>query len=76
MKKNHFKRAVEYIRQNLEQYEIEKAWTYIGRRMGLPNEIEDKIRDLLDDYGEDYDLGEDWWYDEYDIEDFFMEIES
>jgi len=76
MKKNHFKRAVKYIKQNLEQYEIEKAWTYIGRRIGLPCEIEDKIYDLLEEYGEDNDLPEGWHLEYGDIEDFFMEIES
>ena len=76
MKKNHFKRAVEYVKQNLEHYEIEKAWTFIGRRMGLPCEVEDKIHDLLEEYGEDNDLPEGWYLEYGDIEDFFMEIES
>lgn len=75
MKRNHFKRAVAYIAQNLEKHEIEDGWAHIGRRMPIPCEIEDKIRDLLDDYGADNDLDEDWWC-EYDIEDFFEEIES
>ena len=76
MKKNHFKRAVAYIRQNLEQYEIENAWAHIGRRMPITCEIQDKIRDLLNEYGEDNDLGEDWYLEYGDIEDFFMEIDS
>lgn len=76
MKKNHFKRAVAYIRQNLESYEIENAWAHIGRRMPIPCEISDKIRDLLNEYGEDNDLGEDWYLEYGDIEDFFMEIDS
>ena len=76
MEENHFKLAVEYIKQNLEHYEIEKGWDYIGKRMGLPNEIEDKIYDLLEEYGEDNDLPEGWYLEYGDIEDFFMEIES
>ena len=44
--------------------------------MGLPNEIEDKIYDLLEEYGEDNDLPEGWHLEYGDIEDFFMEIES
>lgn len=76
MKKNHFKRAVEYIKQNLEQYEIDHGWHSIGMRQPIPCEISDKIADLLEEYGEDNGLPEGWYLEYGDIEDFFMEIES
>ena len=75
-KKNHFKRAVEYIKQNLEQYEIEHGWHCIGMRQPIPCEISDKISDMLEEYGEDNGLPEGWHMEYGDIEDFFMEIES
>ena len=68
----HFSACVEYIKRNLEHWEIEKGWDFIGKRMGLPNELAGRIYDLIDDYTEDNDLPDDWWND-YEVEDFFME---
>lgn len=72
---NPFEHAVAYIKEHLEHWEIEKGWDYIGKRMGLPNELEGRIYDLLDDFTIDNDLADGWWED-YDAEDFFMEIEN
>lgn len=72
---SHFERCVEYIKEHLEHWEIEQGWDYIGKRMGLPNELEGRIYDLIDEYTEDNDLTDDWWND-YDVEDFFLEIEN
>jgi hypothetical protein len=72
---NHFERCVDYIKRNLEHWEIEQGWDYIGKRMGLPNELEGRIYDLIDEFTEDNDLTDDWW-DNYDVEDFFMEIDN
>ena len=71
----HFAKCVEYIKEHLEHWEIEQGWSYIGKRMGLPNELVGRIYDLIDDFTEDNDLTDDWWND-YDAEDFFMEIEN
>ena len=68
--------AVDYVRGNLEQYEIEEGWVYIGRREPIPAELESKIFDLLEEYGVDHDLPECWWGDFGDIEDIFMLIDN
>jgi hypothetical protein len=72
---DHFERCVAYIKANLEHWEIEEGWSYIGKRMGLPNELEGRIYDLIDEYAEDNDLPDDWW-SLYDVEELFMEIEN
>jgi hypothetical protein len=72
---NHFDRCVAYIKEHLEHWEIEQGWSYIGKRMGLPNGLVGRIYDLIDDFTEDNDLTDDWW-DNYDVEDFFMEIDN
>ncbi len=69
------KEALDYIRQNLEQYEIDYCWHNIGRRLPIPTDIMLKISDLLDEYGEDNDLPEGWWMNYGSIEDIFMEID-
>lgn len=65
-----------FLKSRLEPWEIQKGWSFIGKRMGLPYELEEKIRDLLDEYGEDNELDEDWYLEYGDIEDFFEDIES
>lgn len=72
---NHFERCVAYIKANLEHWEIEEGWAEIGKRMPLPYHLQSKILDLLDDFTEDNELTDDWWID-YDLEDFFMEIDN
>ena len=68
--------VTEFLKSRLEPWEIQKGWSYICKRMGLPYELEEKIRDLLDEYGEDNELDEDWYLEYGDIEDFFEDIES
>ena len=68
--------AVDYVRGNLEHYEIEEGWVYIGRREPIPAKLESKIFDLLEEYGVDHDLPECWWGYFGDIEDIFMLIDN
>lgn len=35
---------------------------------------DDKIIDLLEEYGDDHDLGEGWWEEEYDLDDIVLLI--
>lgn len=72
---DHFTKCVEYIKANLEHWEIEEGWSYIGKRMPIPNELAGRIYDLIDEYAEDNDLPDDWW-SLYDVEELFMEIEN
>ena len=51
MKKNHFKHAVEYVKQNLKQYEIDRGWDYLSNREPLPFDMVMRIANLLEEYG-------------------------
>ena len=60
-----FRRALEYVRDNVEQIDIERA-LYQMEREKLPlrlvnNDLELKLRDLMDEYGSNNGLGEGWW---------------
>lgn len=68
--------AADYVAQNLEPWEIEEGWFYIGQREPIPADLEAKIFDLLEEYGVDNDLPECWWGEYGDIEDIFMLIEN
>lgn len=72
---NPFEHAVAYIKEHLEHWEIEEGWAEIGKRMPLPYHLQSKILDLLDDFTMDNELTDGWWED-YDAEDFFMEIDN
>lgn len=72
---NPFEHAVAYIKDHLEHWEIERGWAEIGKRMPLPSDTAEKIYCLLSDFSIDNDLPDGWWED-YDAEDFFMEIDN
>ena len=76
MDNNNINAAADYVRDNLERWEINMGWHYIGRREPIPTELEDKIYDLLEEFGDDNDLPECWWEEFGDIEDVFMLIEN
>ena len=65
-----------FLKSRLEPWEIQQGWDSIGKRMGLSCELEGKIRDLLNEFGEDNGLEEDWYLEYGDIEGFFEDIES
>ncbi len=71
----HFASCVDIIKSQLESWQIKQGWNYIGKRMGLPNELAGRIYDIVDEYTEDNDLP-DTWFEDYDAEDFFMEIDN
>lgn len=71
----HFASCVDLIKSSLEHWQIERGWAFIGNRMGLPSDITDKIWDIVVEYTEDNDLPE-TWHEDYDAEDFFMEIDN
>lgn len=48
---------------------IHEAW---GERRPIPKDIADKLYDLMEEYGEDHDLGENWWLNEGDIEEVYI----
>lgn len=65
----HLEKAIQYVRENKDWSEAEEqvALDQISK-MRCPlnmtstgSHICDKIRDLMDEYGEDNDLAEGWW---------------
>ena len=83
MGKSHFKKAIEYVREN-------KGWSDAEEQVALADmdefrcplsharcgeEIADNISDLMEEYGEDNDLPEGWWLNYVgDAEDIFWKL--
>lgn len=72
---NHFASVVDIIKSHLESWQIERGWAFIGNREPLPTDITDRIWDIVVEYTDDNDLP-DTWHEDYDAEDFFMEIDN
>lgn len=63
--KEHFDKAVEYVKQNVDEIDIMFAWKYIDKcrcplRMAHAN-LANYITKMMDEYGQDNSLPEDWW---------------
>lgn len=76
----HLEKAIDYVRGNVDMEEVEFTISRIyDRHSSLECEnksLYDLIYDLLEEYGEDYDLPEEWWWLMYEceIEDIFLEL--
>lgn len=44
----------------IEHAQVMEAW---GNRRPIPYAIQDKLSDLMDEYGWDNDLEDGWWYE-------------
>ena len=79
---NDWEKAIQYVREN-------KTWTDAEEEVALDmmdrmrcplnmtstgTGICDKIRDLLNEYGEENNLAEDWWLDFGTEEDLFFKL--
>lgn len=76
--KSFFSMAVDYLKEELGEDDravIEAqatvAWNH---HMPIQTDYDDQIEDLLREFGECYDLPEDWWANDYDLEDFIKEL--
>lgn len=76
----HFEQALEYVRKNHTWSEAEEA-VALERidhlRCGLQyvdSSISEEIHDLMEEYGEEHDLPEEWWYEIGDEDDVFMKL--
>lgn len=69
------KKVLQYIRNNKtwSQAEEDLAWECIGNKEPIPYSMNDQIADLLDDYGLDHGLSDDWWSD-LDLEEIFTQL--
>ena len=63
--------ALCYLRSNMDREEL--AYHILAtseRREPIGYHWEDTAHDLLEEFGEDYELPEGWWMEEGDIEDW------
>ena len=77
--KKELKKAIAYVKENLEDYEITELNVQIGRAYAMHVTPDvccnyDKVIDLLEEYGEDNELGEGWWEEYGDINDILFEL--
>lgn len=73
------KKAIAYVKENLEDYELAElnAQMEEAYAMHLMPDVccnYDKVIDLLEEYGEDNELGESWWEEYGDINDILFEL--
>ena len=74
------RKAVVYINQQLEPEDkaiiCARVDKNFNQHLNPAHGIDDmKIIDLLEEYGDDHDLGEGWWMEEHDIDDIVLLIQ-
>lgn len=80
VRKEHFKKAKKYVRDHHSWSDAEDAVALErinGYRCGIDfadSAICDEIVELMDEYGNNEDLPEDWWRDFGDEDDIFMDL--
>ena len=76
----HFEKALQYVRENhrwseaCEAYALEIINVYRCPIDSASDEIASEICDLMDEYGKDNDLPEDWWREFGDEDDIFFKL--
>lgn len=66
---------LDYVKESLEQFEIDCAWHCIGNKCPIPTELACKINDLCEEYCMDNDLPEGSWLEDYeDAEEVFRTL--
>lgn len=73
------KKAIAYVKKNLEDYELAELNAQMDMAYAthlMPDACcnYDKVIDLLEEYGEDNELGEGWWEEYGDINDILFEL--
>lgn len=73
-----FKKALQYVKDNVEQIDVEHALHHMNRE-NIPLRLADdtlgmKIYDLMEEYGADNDLPEGWWLDECDEDEIIFKV--
>ena len=79
MEKKELKKAIAYVKENLEDYEIAELYAQMDRAyaMHLMPDVYcdyDRVIDLLEEYGDDNGLTEGWWQKYGDINDVLFEL--
>lgn len=73
-----FQKALQYVKDNVEQIDVEHAIHHMDRDRCTLRMIDDglcgKISDLMEEYGADNDLPEGWWLNECDEDDIIFKL--
>ena len=59
-------KAIEYVLENIDDLDVRNALRYQYFRMPVDKDFIYKVFDLLEEFGQDNDLSEEWYYNEYD----------
>lgn len=76
---SHYTRAIEYVGRNIDDEDVQHA-RFVMERERVPlykadPVLYDRIYDLMEEYGENEGLAENWWHDRTDDpQDIFMEL--
>lgn len=78
---NELDNALAYLRNNLPEYELAIISANVDRAYSMhlnPSHFVDEVKiiDLLEEYGQDNDLPEEWWSRYADIDDIVLELTS
>ena len=77
---NHYRKAIQYVRAYktwsgaCEAYALEKIEKFRCSICQASEEISMQIYDLMEEYGEENDLPENWWLEYGDEDDVFFEL--
>lgn len=73
-----FQKALQYVKENVEQIDIEHAIHHIDRDHAPLRLVDEtlcmKIYDLMEEYGADNDFPEGWWLDECDEDEIIFKL--
>lgn len=72
------KQAVDYVRQQMDEDELAvvRAQRMVcwDHHMPIQTDYDDTIHDLLEEYGEEHELSEEWWSETFELDDIIIEL--
>lgn len=75
----HLEQAVDYVKDNVRESHVLDVFNQVNDQQSslqdVDPQLEDEIYDLMEEYGEDNDLPENWWLNEAeDEEEIFFAV--
>lgn len=72
------KAAIDYVRSHVDMDEVRLAIKKMDEQreplFRVNSQLSDSIYDLMEEYGQDHDLPENWWLSEHDEESILFEL--
>jgi hypothetical protein len=76
--KRHLFYAISYVAKEMDKDEVNLTYGLMAMQRVPMSSVNyalgDKIYDLMEEYGQDNDLAENWWLYEYDEEEIFLKV--